>query len=108
MIVITQLDMLIFLDCNTFEDLQEVFENKIIPLLQEYFYDDWEKIDLVLNQNGFINKKGAIKDLFANNDFEDDEKKIYELSKEALLSPENYKKIYTKNNEEGEQNTDAS
>ncbi|RXG24258.1 dynein-related subfamily AAA family protein [Leeuwenhoekiella aequorea] len=28
--------------------LQEVFENKIIPLLQEYFYKDYSKIGLVL------------------------------------------------------------
>lgn len=25
--------------------LAEIFEQKIIPLLQEYFYDDWERID---------------------------------------------------------------
>lgn len=33
--------------------LQSVFENNIIPLLQEYFYHDYEKIALVLGE-GFI------------------------------------------------------
>jgi hypothetical protein len=32
-------------------DLCQIFKNKIIPLLQEYFYNDWEKIQLVLGDN---------------------------------------------------------
>jgi 5-methylcytosine-specific restriction enzyme B len=40
-----------FLKINTFEQLCEVFLRQIIPLLQEYFYDDWSKIQLVLGDN---------------------------------------------------------
>ncbi len=36
--------------------LKQTFENKIIPLLQEYFYHDYEKIALILGQ-GFIERK---------------------------------------------------
>ena len=37
------------MDVGTFEDLVRVLRNQIIPLLQEYFYEDWHKIQLVLN-----------------------------------------------------------
>lgn len=36
-----------FLEIQTYEDLEQVFLKKIIPLLQEYFYEDWEKIQTV-------------------------------------------------------------
>ena len=32
-------------------ELDDIFRNKIIPLLQEYFYDDWEKIQIVLGDH---------------------------------------------------------
>lgn len=34
-----------------FTELQQVFKNKIIPLLEEYFFEDWNKIRLVLGDN---------------------------------------------------------
>lgn len=39
-------------DNLTFEDLVSIMKNKIIPLLQEYFYDDFEKIEMVLGGSG--------------------------------------------------------
>ncbi|OCH40713.1 McrB family protein [Aliivibrio fischeri] len=36
---------------KAFELLKAAFKNKIIPLLEEYFYDDWNKIRLVLGDN---------------------------------------------------------
>lgn len=37
------------------DELRNIFNTKIIPLLQEYFFDDYEKIKLILNDdNSFI------------------------------------------------------
>jgi 5-methylcytosine-specific restriction protein B len=86
-----------FISCKQFEDVQRVFEASIIPLLQEYFYDDWEKIDLVLGSNGFIEKvEMSFSDLFSgsSNSTLDDDKSIYKISKKALIEVKNYKKIY--------------
>lgn len=48
----------------TFDKLVNIMKNKIIPLLQEYFYGDWEKIELILggagssdNNNYFISRE---------------------------------------------------
>ena len=38
---------------NDTEALKEAFTNKIIPLLQEYFYHDYEKLALILGE-GFV------------------------------------------------------
>ncbi|END5469047.1 McrB family protein [Campylobacter jejuni] len=43
-----------FISVENLEDLKKVFKNKIIPLLQEYFYNDYALINAVLNHNGMI------------------------------------------------------
>ena len=37
---------------RTLEDLQRVFAEQVIPLLQEYFFDDFSRVALVLSTNG--------------------------------------------------------
>ena len=36
-----------FLNITSYQDLEHIFLARLIPLLQEYFYDDWEKIQIV-------------------------------------------------------------
>lgn len=40
-----------FIKARTKNDVCVIFKNRVIPLLQEYFYNDWEKIQLVLGDN---------------------------------------------------------
>jgi len=42
-----------FMKCTTMDELEAVFKNKIIPLLQEYFYGNYESILCVLG-DGFV------------------------------------------------------
>lgn len=44
-----------FMCVTNLEDLKSVFHNKIIPLLQEYFFGDYGKIGLVLGES-FVSK----------------------------------------------------
>lgn len=41
-----------------FDELNAIFKNKIIPLLEEYFFEDWQKIRLVLGDNQKLGKLG--------------------------------------------------
>lgn len=54
-----------FLGLATIEDLRLAFENKLIPLLQEYFFGDFSKIGLVLGEAFVAPQKQDKKDIFA-------------------------------------------
>ncbi len=58
--------------------LKNVFKNRVIPLLAEYFYEDWENINLILNNNGFVIEKTKNDYLKNMNDITTD-KKLYEI-----------------------------
>ncbi|AHJ13392.1 McrB family protein [Sulfurospirillum multivorans] len=69
-------------DKQTLETVSYIFRNKIIPLLQEYFYDDWEKIVMVLG-DGFIEKSEIKSDIFdekfRNTEYIEEEKSKYTI-----------------------------
>lgn len=56
-----------FLNIETFEDLKQTFKNKVIPLLEEYFFGDYGKIGLVLGSDFIKIKEDESKVLFAKN-----------------------------------------
>lgn len=90
--------------------LENILKKNIIPLLQEYFYDDYEKIRLILGDNQvkdsnlhFIKEENIEPGLFGK-DFELDEKKLFVINDQAFKQPDSYIKIYSTLNEEGIRN----
>ncbi len=83
------------------EKLSHIFRNKIIPLLQEYFYEDYEKIEWVLGDNDktdeslkFIKKIRNDKTLFKGNvDMNVIPEFRYTINQDAFNNIESYKKI---------------
>ena len=70
-----------FMTVKTLDDLKLVFKDKVIPLLQEYFYGDFGKIGLVLG-SGFVRPKQKQRDPFADFDYDDKDglnRDFYEL-----------------------------
>ena len=85
----------------TIETLASIFENSIIPLLQEYFYEDYEKIRLVLGDNKkdnvdkqfIIVEENDYNELFGDTDYEFDDMKTYKINKDAFENIEAYRSI---------------
>ncbi len=90
-------------DNATIENLGRIFEKSIIPLLQEYFYEDYHKIQLVLGDNAkssdkykFIIADELKKDdnVFRGNlDDLDIPDKIYRINKNAFSNENSYLEI---------------
>ncbi|EDQ97896.1 5-methylcytosine-specific restriction enzyme B [Intestinibacter bartlettii DSM 16795] len=88
-------------DAPTIETLANIFENSIIPLLQEYFYEDYEKIRMVLGDNQkdsedkqFITiEENDYNDLFGYIDYDFDEMSTYKINSFALTNIEAYRSI---------------
>ena len=84
-----------FMKANDKEELFRVWYDEIVPLLQEYFYNDWEKLEHLLGKYkdgiGFIEKEteGHIQKIFPGNtadEFIDAYvAKIYKYSADKLI-----------------------
>ena len=95
----------------TINQLASIFKNKIIPLLQEYFYEDYEKIMLVLGinpQNDDDSKFISVKsneNLFKKSS-DIDLNSTYKINKDSFKDSfkesKNYIDIYGENSNSGE------
>ncbi|HDZ5066165.1 TPA: AAA family ATPase [Campylobacter jejuni] len=89
-----------FIGVENLEDLKKVFQNKIISLLQEYFYNDYALIKAVLNDNGMIfedKKDDKYLQKIKNLDNVDSERNIYKIAPfddEIWDNEETYQAIY--------------
>ncbi len=79
-----------------------IFLNNIIPLLQEYFFDDWERIRWVLNDHRkksldaqFITEGGNnnLQQLFGNEIQENLSERRFKVNPDALYNPNAYRGI---------------
>ena len=78
----------------TLEDLCSIFENKIIPQLQEYFYNDMKKIQMILGE-AFVSKKEVETGLFKiKDDSYFDKKELYEITSSDLWDEASFVGIY--------------
>ena len=81
----------------TMDVLADIFKNNIIPLLQEYFYEDYEKIRLVLGDNQKAEEYQFIKEisfdayaLFGNTEIDFEDKKSYVINENAFYEKNSY------------------
>lgn len=83
------------------EPLREVFATQVIPLLQEYFFDDWNRVRLVLNDHRkgdvadqfVIERPDGVEQLFGSGDIEVPTNKAWRVNLEALKRPSAYRAI---------------
>lgn len=87
---------------STVEQLGRIFQRAVVPLLQEYFYDDYEKIQLVLGDNNKDEELKFIRDLPIDthifNEYNSEiaglPETIYEIQTSAFTNFQSYKKIH--------------
>ena len=87
------------LHVHDMDQLAEAFRNRIFPLLQEYFFDDWAKIRAVLANNAFVSVHD-LPDSRVLTEFLDEERKLYERLPDddpAWRDPAEYRRIYEAN-----------
>ena len=88
---------------ETFEDLRLVFEKKILPFLQEVFYDDWRQIRLVLADDSVEQEElqlirtraVTVGELFPGADLpEIGDSPVFEAAPANEITPDAIRKIY--------------
>ncbi len=86
-----------FIGVSSLEGLEQVFRRKVIPLLQEYFYENWSNVRRALNDydsGDFVLRK-ELKPLPADGDenFSDESRIVYSVNA-AAFPVSAYQRIY--------------
>ncbi len=93
-----------FMAVNSYQGLEDAFRDKVIPLLEEYFYGDFGKIGLILGESFVtaLNDKGGEFDFAKFKDYDAElvsdlkSKKVYKITPSTEWS---YRSIYHKTND---------
>ena len=86
-----------FLGVTTLPELDTVFRRKVLPLLQEYFYENWSKVRRVLNDlgDGDFVRRVTLAPLASDgeDDYAEEPRAVYSVNKSAF-PPAAYQRIY--------------
>lgn len=91
-----------FTEVRNFADLRKVIARELLPLLQEYFYDDWRQMRLVLADDSvepelqIVRQRSlAVEELFPEADeTEIGESRHFDIVRETEIFPDAIRKIY--------------
>jgi 5-methylcytosine-specific restriction enzyme B len=81
--------------------LRHLFATEIIPLLQEYFFDDWQRVRLVLNDHRkndpedqfIVEQSDGVEQLFGPGDLEVPTQRVWRVNASALDRASAYRSI---------------
>lgn len=83
----------LLMNLSNLADLKKVFITNIMPLLEEYFFEDWDKIKQVFNGNGFVSElKDAHTTWLGGSD--EYAANSYYVDRKAFDKIENYTAVY--------------
>jgi 5-methylcytosine-specific restriction protein B len=84
-------------DGDDVEVLARIFRNQVLPLLQEYFFEDWQRIAWVLNDHRkapgdrfLVSREGVHAQLFGTDEDVPTSSKLWSLNKEAFGRASSY------------------
>ena len=84
------------LEVDTIDKLSDAMRDRIFPLLQEYFFDDWAKIRAILGGNAFVTVD-EVQELRTDPDMPEETRRIYDrlpFNDPAWEEPGQYRRIY--------------
>ena len=82
-----------FINDTTLDNLRNTFANKVIPLLQEYFYGDYSKMEMVIGSAFFdVKETSKVKFAVRSESFEPEGKvyRIKNLTSKEVMSDEDF------------------
>lgn len=82
-----------FMGVRTMDDLRLVFKNKVLPLLQEYFYGDPRKLGAVLGPKWVVKREATSHKLFKF-DIDDAAKDIFDVADPMEVDAEAFTSIH--------------